>query len=175
MPVTPFKILVADLGDIDVLARIEIDSKTASFAQPIDPIEIDRGRRRERWRTYFMGESPTTSKPERVVLKAMIDADVVGYLAGHLTTRFGMDAEIQSFYVLRSYQRRGIGRALLRRLIEWLAMNDVQSLCVGIAQTNPYQAFYGKYGAVYRNAHWMMWSDLDELRCRLDVPNASDG
>src|SRR5687767_1643629 len=113
------EIVTATSSDIADLTRIEIESKRASIPHLVDPEEIDPTRRRQRWSTYFRGESPATSKPERCVLKAAIDAACVGYVAGHLTSRHGMEAEIQSFYVLREYQRKGIGSALLSALTEW--------------------------------------------------------
>src|SRR5688572_5854895 len=98
-------------SDVAELTRIEIESKRASIPHLIDPMEIDSPRRLQRWVTYFRCESPGGSKPERRVLKCLVDSVFVGYVAGHLTMRHGMEAEIQSFYVLREYQRKGVGSA----------------------------------------------------------------
>jgi len=148
------------VSDIETLTRVEIESKVQSIPQWIDAIEVDYDRRRDRWRTYLSAQSPATSRPERVVLKAVVDGDVIGYLAGHLTTRYGKDGEIQSFYVLKSRQRQGVGLALLRQFIDWLTAHNARSLCVGISADNPYQAFYLKYGGVHLNPHWIVWDDV---------------
>ena len=160
------KIVTATSSDIAELTHIEIESKRASIPHLVDPEEIDPTRRRQRWSTYFRRESPTSSKPERCVLKAEVDAACVGYVAGHLTSRYDMEAEIQSFYVLREHQRKGIGSALLSALAEWLVGIGVARLCVGIAAENPYRAFYVKHGASYLNEHWMHWSDIRSLTAK---------
>jgi GNAT superfamily N-acetyltransferase len=157
------EIVPATPSDITELTRIEIESKRLSIPHLVDPEEIDSTRRLQRWSTYFRGESPAGSKCARLVLKASAGARFVGYVAGHLTSRHGMEAEIQSFYVLREHQRKGIGSALLSTLAEWLVGMSVAQLCVGIAAENPYRAFYVKHGAHYLNEHWMYWSDIRPL------------
>ena len=74
-----------------------------------------------------------------------------------------MEAEIQSFYVLREHQRKGVGSILLLALVEWLVSASVSRLCVGIAAENPYRSFYVKHGASYLNEHWMYWTDIRPL------------
>ncbi len=99
-------ILPATEADIPALTQVEIQSKKESIPEQVDEIEVDYPRRLQRWQTYFRGESPGGSKPERLVLKAVVDGRLIGHLAGHLTTRYDMDAEIQSFYILKEHQRR---------------------------------------------------------------------
>ncbi len=114
------RIEVASPADIESLARVEIESKLQSFSEHMDAIAIDPEIRAHRWHTYFDGESPVSAKPPRIVFKAIKDKQIIGFIAGHLTTRYDKDAEIQSFYVLRSEQRNGIGSALLEKLLTWL-------------------------------------------------------
>lgn len=153
----------ADASDIDALTRVEIESKRASIPEILDPVQIDFTNRKLRWERYFRGVSPVGSKPPRIVLKVILTGNVVGFIAGHLTTRYGMDAEIQSFYVLREHQRNGIGSALLAELADWLIQAGAYKLCVGIASENPYRVFYSRHGAHYLNDHWMFWDDIHSL------------
>jgi len=158
------EIVTAELSDATELARVEIESKRRSIPHLVDAADVDFAQRERRWMTYFQGLSPASSKGERRVLKAVLDGACVGYIAGHLTTRYEMDSEIQSFYVLREHQRRGIGSALLAGLADWLVGRGATSLCVGIAAGNPYRAFYLKHGAGYLNPHWMYWTDVRPLK-----------
>lgn len=158
------KISVAADSDVVALTAVEIESKRMSIARWVDPIEMDPARRLERWESYFAGKSPASAKPPRRVWKAMARDRVIGFLAAHLTTRFDMEAEIQSMYVLWEYQRQGIGTALLRRAAEWLALRNARRLCVGIEPANPYRAFYAKHGAAYLNEHWMFWEDARAIK-----------
>jgi len=154
------RIEIATSVDIDELTRVEIASKKESTPEYISEVDVDHATRLCRWQTYFAGQSPATSKPERIVFKAVSDGQIIGFIVGHLTTRFDKDAEIQNFYILKNHQRKGIGYALLTRLAEWLAANKANSLCVGIAEHNPYQRFYLKYGGRYLNKHWIFWDDI---------------
>lgn len=163
------QIQIASIADIDALTRVEVTSKLGSFPEPMDTIAIDPDIRSYRWHTYFNGESPASSKPERIVFKALRDGNVVGFISGHLTTRYDKDAEIQNFYVLKDEQRNGIGTLLLDNLLTWLKRKDAKSLCVGIAPENPYQKFYIKYGGLHLNPHWIYWDDLAEIEQRLKV------
>ncbi len=156
-------ITIATETDIDELADVEIESKRESIPEIIEGFEIDKEARVRRWVTYFQGQSPQTSKPERVVFKVMSNDRIVGYLAGHLTTRFNLDAEIQSFYILKSYQRQGLGTRLLRHFVEWLISKKVTTLCVGIAPLNKYKAFYLKHNGQYIDDHWVYWADIKEM------------
>jgi len=156
------EIVVATLADIAELTKVEIESKRRSFTDN-EPVAIDYDTRHYRWNTYFNGQSPASAKPERVVYKAVIDGKIVGYIAGHLTSRHEKDAEIQSFYILKEYQRKGIGTKLLAEFLGWLQTHGATSLCVGIDNTNPYQAFYLKYRSAYLNPHWMFWDDNEAL------------
>jgi GNAT superfamily N-acetyltransferase len=154
------RIEIATTADIDELTRVEISSKKESIPECIGEVDIHYATRQYRWQTYFAGQSPATSKPGRIVFKAVDEDRIIGFIAGHLTTRFDKDAEIQNFYVLKNYQRKSIGYTLLVQLIKWLAANKANSLCVGIAEYNPYQSFYLKYGGQYLNEHWIFWDDI---------------
>jgi GNAT superfamily N-acetyltransferase len=154
------EIMVAGLTDIDELTNVEIASKMASFPDLVEPHDIDCETRQYRWKTWFAAQSPATSKPERAMFKAVSGEAIIGYIAVHLTSRYDKDAEIQSFYVLKDHQRKGVGRGLLLKALEWLEAHHAKSLCVGISSKNPYQAFYIKYGGRYLNENWIFWDDI---------------
>ena len=161
---TRINILVANETDIEELTQVEIESKKKSIPECIEDFEVDHSSRYSRWQTYFKGQSPPTSKPERLMLKAVTkDNKIIGYLAGHLTTRYNMDAEIQSLYVLKQEQKKDVGTKLLAEFIKWLMNLDAKILCVGIKPENKYKAFYLKHGGQYINEHWIFWQDIGLL------------
>jgi ribosomal protein S18 acetylase RimI-like enzyme len=161
-------ILIANETDIEAITQVEIDSKKQSIPECVEDYEIDYSSRYDRWQAYFKGQSPQTSKPERIILKAVNGkGEIVGYLAGHLTTRYGLDAEIQSVYVLKQAQRQHIGAELLTEFVTWLVSKHARSLCVGFKPENRYKAFYLKYGGQYLNEHWIYWQSTAQLLERL--------
>lgn len=91
-------IFSANEADIEELTQVEIESKRQSIPECVEDDGIDVDSRRQRWQTYFKGQSPQTSKPQRIVLKAVTNGKIAGCLAGHLATRYNSGAEIQSFY-----------------------------------------------------------------------------
>jgi predicted acetyltransferase len=158
------KIMIANTADIDEITRVEIDSKLHSFPHLIEACDINFDTRAYRWETWFAGQSPVSARPERIMFKVVDNSKIIGYLAIQLTTRFDMDAEIQSFFVLKGYQRKGVGCRLLKSAVNWTIANHVQSLCIGILPANPYRAFYLKYGGRYLNEHWIVWDDVNLLK-----------
>jgi len=85
---------------------------------------------------------------------------MVGYIAGHFSTRHGVEGELQSLYVRASHQRQQIGTELLKRLASWFAAHGRRTICVGVEPANPYWRFYEKHGARYINKHWLVWDDI---------------
>lgn len=160
------EILRAAQADIVVLASVEIASKRASIPDLIDPVEVDPAGRQRRWQTYLRGETPEGSRPERQVLMASVEGTVVGFIAGHLTSRHGMDAEIQSLFVLIEHQRRGIASGLLAAMAPWFLEMGAHRVCVGVNSRSPYNAFYLKHGARHLNEHWLYWAEARDLGTR---------
>lgn len=110
IPMTP-SIRSAGLSDIPAIARIyahAVTHGTASFElDPPDEAEMTR-----RMRTLLEGGFP--------YLAAESGGDLLGYAyAGHYRTRPAYRFTIEdSIYIAPQAQRRGVGRALLDRLIE---------------------------------------------------------
>lgn len=161
------KIEQATISDLNDLTQVEIESKKMSIPDCIEDFEIDFQSRADRWQTYFDGKSPQSSFPQKIILKAIQEDKIIGYLAGHFSSRYNLEAEIQSFYVLKEFQRQGIGKALLQKYVEWLLDNERKSLCVGFNPANKYKSFYEKFGGLYLNEHWIYWNDLERLNRNL--------
>jgi len=90
---------------------------------------------------------------------------VVGYIAGHRTTRHGCAGEVQYLFVAPSYRRRGIGTALLRLLAEWFTTQDALKVCVPVAADSPPEAlpFFESLKALPFKPHWRGWEDIGVL------------
>jgi GNAT superfamily N-acetyltransferase len=174
-------IVTASISDAEALAGVEIESKLKSIPNCIDEGDVNFPKRLARWQGYLSGTaSPQHAKAERQAFKAIHCGRLIGFIAGHLTTRHNRDAEIQLFYVLKEHQRAGVGRKLLIEMVNWFVNQHAGSACVGIAPENPYQRFYLKFGGTYLNPHWIVWDNLSSLQSRLRLdqglpPLAYDG
>ncbi len=73
-----------------------------------------------RMAAYLEGyHHPQKALLPRVGYVAVADGTVVGYIAGHLTTRNACAAEVQYLFVSPDYRRNGIGTALLKLMAAW--------------------------------------------------------
>lgn len=109
---------------------------------------------------------PQQTLPERVAYVALAADDVVGYIAGHRTRRFGCDGELQYLYVAPHARRRGVATGLLRQLAEWYRAVDVTTVCVNVDLDSPAaRPFYARQGATVLEPYpyWYVWSDIAEV------------
>lgn len=99
---------------------------------------------------YFDGKHhPQQALPPRVGYAALVDGKLVGYIAGHLTTRHGCEGEVQYLFVAKKYRRQAIATELLRLLSQWFGQHDAKKICIAIANDSPPEAkpFYEAAGA----------------------------
>lgn len=177
MHVEPVNLTIrrADVRDTEIVVRILIKSKEASFPDTIDDHDRDVAFWTRRWRRYIIrGRLPLAFLGDGWVFLAEVNGSPVGYIAYHHTNRLGTDAELQNIYILREWQNTGIGTRLLGVVAYRLAADGSQSMCVGYDSTSPYKRFYFKHGAMETSpgAPWSIWHDVSGLASRLPRPPA---
>lgn len=121
-----------------------------------------------RMAAYFDGKHhPQNALAARVGYVAIANDVVVGYIAGHQTTRHGCAGELQYFFVSPDFRRRGIGIRLLKLLAEWFHTRGVERVCVALAADSPPQAkpFCESAGAIPLKKYWYVWPNISTL-CR---------
>src|SRR5438552_9190725 len=124
------------------------------------------GRADTRMAAYFKGQHhPQQALLPRVGYVALADDGVVGYIAGHLTTRHGCAGEVQYLFVAPAYRRRGVATALLQLVAEWFGQQDAQRICVCVDADSPAaQPFYESVGASPIRRYWYVWDDINVAR-----------
>ncbi len=112
--------------------------------------------------SYLGGEShPNHALAARVIYVAAADGTVVGFIAGHLTRRYGCEGELQWIDVIRERRRSGIASQLLRCLAAWFSEKKASRICVDVDPANAAgRAFYIRHGAESLNRHWLVWNDI---------------
>ena len=107
---------------------------------------------------------PQHALAPRVIYVALENGSVVGYVAGHLTRRYGCDGELQWIYVAAEHRRRRVGSELVRLLASWFANQKALRICVNVAPANAgARSFYVRQGAENLNEHWMVWSEISAV------------
>jgi GNAT superfamily N-acetyltransferase len=163
----------ATLGDVGTIVRILIASKEASFPGAIDDHDRDVEFWTRRWRDYVVrGSIPLQLFGDGWVYLAEVEGCPVAYVAYHHTKRLGTDAELQNIYVLKEWQRKGIGSHLLGVVAHRLLADGSRTMCVGFDSDSPYKHFYMKLGAIETEpgAPWAIWSAVGDLAARLPRP-----
>lgn len=102
---------------------------------------------------------PQKALMPRVLYVALAGDSMVGFIAGHLTRRFGCDGELEWINVVPEHRGTGVSAELLRLLAAWFAGQNAARICVDPG--NPAaRRFYARHGAGELNQHWMVWDDI---------------
>jgi GNAT superfamily N-acetyltransferase len=144
---------IATSADVPAMAACRL---TDSEAGPADP----------RMTAYFEGKHhPQQALLPRIGYVALARETVIGYIAGHLTTRHGCAAEVQYLFVAPEFRRRGVATALLRRLADWFGEAGALKACVCVDADSPAaKPFYESTGASPFRRLWYGWDDISPLR-----------
>ena len=106
-------------------------------------------------------QHPRQALRPRVAFICLQDNYVAGFIAGHLTRRFGCAGELQWISIRPEFRGRGIASELLRRLAEWFLKHDAQRVCVDVEPSNHVaRRFYARHGAEDLKPNWMIWNDI---------------
>ena len=121
------------------------------------------------WQDTYLGVVPfaylydmSVERHEQAFLKELASRQILGYVAeddgrvvGFTTggsERHG-DAiycgEIYTLYVLKNYQRQGVGRKLVENLARRFNNLGIHSMLVQVLKQNPYRNFYQKINGVH--------------------------
>jgi len=113
-------------------------------------------------RRYLAGEHhPQHALAPRAAFLAESSGTIVGYIAGHRTTRFGCAGELQWLLVAQAQRGGPAAALLLAALANWFVAQGVARVCVNVAPDNaPARRFYARYGAARLSEFWMAWPDV---------------
>jgi len=150
----------------DIAFRLATSADVAAMAacRLTDPAA---GQADSRMAAYFDGHHhPQQALLPRVGYVALAGDRVIGYIAGHLTTRHGCAGEVQYLFVAPEYRRQGLATALLRLLADWFSGTGAQKVCVCVDADSPAaRPFYERAGASPLRPFWYAWPDISII-CR---------
>jgi ribosomal protein S18 acetylase RimI-like enzyme len=116
----------------------------------------------ERMRLYLRGEHhPQFAEGPRAAFLAKDGERLVGFIAGHLTKRFGCDGELQWLLVAPAARGGPPATLLWARLRDWFIEQRARRICVNVEPENiRARRFYARMGAEELSTHWMVWPDV---------------
>ena len=88
---------------------------------------------------------------QTICLVAEAAEKVIGFISGGKERKgdYIYKGEIYALYVLKNYQRQGIGSKLVSVLAAELRRWDIYTMLVWVLKQNPYRRFYEKINGVY--------------------------
>lgn len=86
--------------------------------------------------------------------------EVVGFVSGGYERRGDVvyNGEIYALYVLKNFQRQGIGAELVSALVNRLNHFGIYSMLVWVLEHNPYRQFYEKLSGMYLRRQQMSFA-----------------
>jgi ribosomal protein S18 acetylase RimI-like enzyme len=165
----------ATARDAPAIARVHVSSWLSTYRGllPDDFLEsLSETNYTERWNRVI---AEGTSK----VVVAEDGSDVVGFASGgrERAGEQGFEGELYAIYVLDSAQRRGLGRELVRSMVDGLRELGLTNMIIWVLRDNrPARDFYERLGGVYVRAQPITigsgtleevsygWRRLDDVR-----------
>lgn len=85
---------------------------------------------------------------EKIFVAENEDGNIIGFSSGGKSRNkdFKHDGELYAIYLLKSYQRLGIGKLLFNSVVGSLRINGYSSMMLWVLKDNPSVAFYKSLG-----------------------------
>jgi ribosomal protein S18 acetylase RimI-like enzyme len=141
-----FIIRPALLGDAGAIALVHVESWRSTYAGIVPDshlASLNINRRASMWRNSIM-------RGGGLIFVTETERGVEGFVTGGALRDpiEGYDAEMYAIYLLREWQRQGMGRALVRALAGALVERGHKSMAVWVLDKNPAVGFYQRLGGI---------------------------
>jgi GNAT superfamily N-acetyltransferase len=172
----------ATVADAEAIARVNLETWQSSY-RDVFPKEflakLPFNKRLESTRSHLKDLPPQTAA---FVVEVPLTG-VVGFaIGGRGRERLqDFDGELHGLYVLKDYQRHGLGCQLLTVIVTFLEVNKFKKMFAWTLAASPYTAFYRKLGAVEfgkqmrefgqitRELVAFGWHSISDLLARLEI------
>ena len=155
---------MAKAVDLKRIVEIEMRSDSQSNQSCLERRQSDFDTRYQWWSDYIDRANLTNRVGiHRATYVAMVKLNIVGYIAGHLTSQPDPQGEIQSMNILKPQWGKGVEENLLRILAKWFKNRGVASVCVNVTECNPYREFFTRHGATAINDSLYRWDDIGKV------------
>ncbi|TFG28444.1 MAG: GNAT family N-acetyltransferase [Promethearchaeota archaeon] len=137
----------AKISDLNGIIRVNVETWDTSYRGVVPDSYIQGFKIRskdKRWQKLL----ENMIKENIFLIAENNKAEIVGFAIGGLerTTYSSYEGELMGIYILKEYQRQGIGKALTRKIVKKLIEMKVNSMLVWVLESNPYRVFYEDLG-----------------------------
>lgn len=146
------KIRKAEIADAEGIARVHVDSWRTTY-KGIMPDEylanLSYEKRGRMWKNILSAETNETFSNFIMYVAENEDKEIIGFVSGGEKVKddHGYKGELSGIYLLKEYQKQGIGRKLLSIFAENLYASGVESVNLWVLSQNNSRLFYEKMGA----------------------------
>lgn len=136
----------ANKGDLLSIGKVQVDSNRSTYVgiMPEDYLNnLSYESKASEWEEKLFSEKST----QFMYVAEDDDSNIVGFASGSLVkTNDLFEREIYSIYILKEFQRKGIGRLLIKAIIKKFIESNVSSMILWTLQDNPSRLFYEHLG-----------------------------
>ena len=145
----PVKIRKVILEDAKGIATVGIRTWQTTYRglfpdEKLDTMAIEKSS--EHWEKVIRERE---KKSNEMIIAEDLHDGIVGYANGGVfESTSPYDCEIAAVYVLKEFQRKGIGTQLVGKIIEYFLSQKWKSMIIWVLKENPYRKFYEKLGGI---------------------------
>ncbi len=136
----------ANKDDLLSIGKVQVDSNRSTYVgiMPEDYLNnLSYESKASEWDEKLFNEKST----QFMYVAENDDSNIVGFASGSLVrTNDLFEREIYSIYILKEFQRKGIGRLLIKAIIKKFIESNVSSMILWTLQDNPSRLFYEHLG-----------------------------
>ncbi|HEY9229515.1 MAG TPA: GNAT family N-acetyltransferase [Gemmatimonadaceae bacterium] len=136
--------------DADAIADVHVASWRSTYRGIVDQAYIDGLSVSDRAAAWTRRLTSAEASAPDILVATTLEDDVVGFISGGLIRDpfQEFDAELHAIYLLKTFQRLGLGQRLVREWATVAIARHLRAAVVRVLADNPACAFYEKLGAV---------------------------
>lgn len=159
----------AKLNDSAAIAKVHVDTWQATYRGIVPEAYIAKlsyKRRKSNWDNQ-LSISTEAESDYFVYVAENSTGKVIGFVDGGLerSNNSRYKCEIYAIYILKAYQRKGIGLSLVQQIASRLSQSGLTSMLVWVLADNPASQFYQAFGGqkIYQKLIEIEGIELEEI------------
>ena len=138
----------ARLQDANAIAQVHVDAWKTTYSGILPTAYIERRTYAKRCKSWSILLEASKAKTDHSIYVAEFEGEIIGFVDGGTERSANpiYKGEIYALYILKPYQRQGLGRNLTRTVARRLSQLGLDSILVWVLADNPACKFYRSLG-----------------------------